>query len=233
MLALVDRPSVAFNPCTIPAKTLFIESGYAYQKLSPKGYTHDMPQTELRLGLGHNVEVDIFPPNYTEQTTPSQSGLSYSSVGLKYIAYFDSHQLLTLQGYISPPSGNQYFGAINTGFLINGIYNYNFDSGISFSTLLGLASTSAPPYSPEKNYYSINPIIEFGVPLNDHITSYIELYSQSKTAINQGWGLSMDGGLMFLVSSNTTLDVSCGQRIVGALNNVDHYFGAGFAVGFN
>jgi hypothetical protein len=227
MVALIDRPSVAFSACPIPQKTLFIESGYEYQSIIPTGHAHAFPQTELRIGLPQNTEIDIFPPSFTQQYSPTQSGFSEYSIGLKRAMYFDANQLFTLQGYISPASGNQNYGADKIGFLINGIYNYNFNSGISLSTTLGLASVAAAPSTPGNNYYSFNPIITIGFPSMHNISPYVEVYSQSKTAIDQNWGVSCDGGLILLVKNNITVDVSAGQKISGALNNIERYVGAG------
>ena len=233
MIALIDRPSVAYSPCTVPDKTLFVESGYAYQLLTPSGYAHNIPQTELRFGLPHNTEIDVFPPNYFEQNQPPEKGFGSTLIGMKHALFFNEHQLLTLQGYISPPSGNQYFGTSTVSYLLNAIYNYNFDSGIGVSTTLGFASNSSSRASPTNNFYTFNPLIDIGWSFTDNLGGYLEFYGQSKTALNQGWGVSVDGGLILLAAKNITLDLSCGQRITGYLDGVDHYFEAGFVVALN
>jgi len=230
MLAIIDRPSVGYSPCTVGNKILYIESGYSYQILTPSAYGHNLPQTEMRFGIMNNTEIEFFPPNYFEQSNPSQSALSATTLGLKHVFYFDSHQMITGQGYVTPPSGNQYFGTTNTSFIINGIYGYNFDSGFSFVTTLGVAANAAPIANPAKNYYTFNPIIDLGLPITEKIAAYLEVYSQSKTALDQGWGVSMDGGLIFLAEKNLTFDVSAGQRMSGYLGGMDHYFGAGFVI---
>jgi hypothetical protein len=229
LLSILDRPSVAFSACTVPSKAISIESGYSYQKATPSGYSHNVPQTELRIGLINNTEIDIFPPNYNETSNPFQAGFSSGSIGLKHVLFFDANQLASFQGLVTAPSSNPYFGSINTGFLINAIYSYSFNSGVSISPSVGFASVSSSSDFPTKNYYSINPILTMGWSLTDKINPYLEVYSQSKTAIDQSWGVSMDGGLIFLIAHNVSLDVSAGQRIAGFINSVDHYFGAGFS----
>ncbi len=230
MIAIIDRPSVGYSPCTVANKTLFIESGYAYQKLTPSGYAHNLPQTEMRFGIINNTEIEFFPPNYNEQNNPSQSGFGYTSLGLKHVVFFDSKQIISVQGYVTPPSGNQYFGTSKTSFLLNGIYGYNFASGIGLAGTFGLAANASPPANPAQTYYSFNPIIDLGLPITSTLAAYLEVYSQSKTALDQGWGVSMDGGLILLAEKNLTFDVSAGQRISGYLGGVDHYFGAGFVI---
>lgn len=232
LMALIDRPSVGFSPCTVANKRIFIESGYDYQKIIPIGNGYSLPQTEIRIGTINNTEIDIFPSSYQTQTAPKQSGFNDNSIGIKHVLFFNKNQLFTVQGYVTPPSGNQYFGTTNTSYLLNAIYNYNFDSGLGVYTTVGFASNSSPPISPTKNFYSFNPIIDIGWSFGDKLSAYLEFYSESKTAIDQGWGVSMDGGFIFLTAKNVTLDVSAGQRICGFLDNIDHYFGAGIVVAF-
>lgn len=230
ILALVDRPSVAFSACTAPSKTVLIENGYNYQQLDQSGFAHVLPQTELRLGLIANTELDIFPAVYSWQSAPRQLGWGSTSIGLKHIAYFDAHQLITLQGSIAPPSGGVNYGSRKTGFLVNGIYNYNFDSGLGISALMGVQSVIQPPNAGSEQYYSVNPILIVGWPWLDELNSYIEFYGQSKTAPTEGWGVNADAGLIFMVSSNLTIDLVYGHRISGLLNNMGQYVGGGFVV---
>lgn len=232
LIALIDRPSVAYSPCTVPAKMMLIESGYTQQKFISRGRGFYLPETELRLGLRNNTEIDLFPPSYNKQNHPLQSGFGSISIGLKHALFFDTRQLLSLQGYITPPTGNQYFGTLNTSFLINAIYNYNFNSGVGISTSFGFAANSSPASAPNKTYYTFNPILLIGWSLKHNLDAYIEFYGQSKTAVNQGLGVSVDGGLILLVAKNITLDIVFGQRIFGYLNNVEHYLGTGFVLAF-
>lgn len=230
LLAILDRPSVAFSACTVPNKASSIEAGYTYQNMVSNGHSYNVPQTELRIGLINNTELDIFPPNLNETSNPFQLGFGSTSIGLKHVAFFDLHQLATVQGYITAPSSNSAFGSKNLGFLINGIYNYSFASGLSISSSLGFASVPSPPSAVDtQNFYTINPIITVGWSLTEQISPYIEFYSQSKTAIDQGWGVGLDVGLIVLVAHNVSVDVSGGQRVSGAIGGVDHYFGAGFS----
>lgn len=232
-LSILDRPSIGFSACTVPDKGLSFESGFAYQKTSPEGYAHNAPQSELRIGLANNTELDFFPPNYNQTSNPYQSGFSATSVGMRRVLFFDNNQIATLQGYITPPSGSLAFGTTKLSYLINGLYTYTFDSQLSFTANIGLMSISSPPDEPNKNYYSFNPIVSVGWALTDKISPYIEFYSQSKTALDRGWGVSMDGGLLILIAHNVSVDISAGQRISGVINDLDHYFGAGisFALG--
>lgn len=230
MLSIIDRPSVGYSPCTVPTNNLYIESGYDYINTISSGYLYSLPQTEMRFGIINNTEIDFFPPNYYELSSPSAKGFGSTSLGLKHIFYFDSHQIITVQGYITPPSGNQYFGSAQTSFLLNGIYSYNFDSGFNIVGTLGVAANAPPAVLPTKTYYTFNPIIDLGLPITKTIGGYLEVYSQSKTAINRGWGVSVDGGLIFLVKKNLTFDISAGQRIIGYLDQTTHYFGAGLVL---
>lgn len=230
LLALVDRPSIAYNPCTVPAQKVLIETGYNFQQLIPQNNAHLFPQTEIRIGLINNTEIDLFPPQYNYQTPEPTSGFSASSIGLKHVAYYDEHQLISMQGYITPASGSNYYGTRDTGFLINAIYNYGFDSGVSISTLTGLLSSSDAPAEGGQSFYSFNPIVVVSWSLSERLSPYAELYGQSKTASNQGWGLSADIGFNYLVSNNLTIDIEYGQRLSGQIGAIKRYIGAGFVL---
>lgn len=230
LLALIDRPSVAFSPCTAPAKTVLIENGYSYQQLRPEGFAHVLPQTEVRIGLAANTEIDILPAVYSWQSTPRQAGWGVTNLGLKHIAYFDDQQLVTLQGYVTTPSGGKFYGTRSPEFLLNGIYSINFSSGLGISALLGFASYNEPPVQGNEQFYSFNPIVVIGWPFGERISSYLEFYSQSNTAPDQGWGVNSDIGLIYLLNPHVTLDVTYGHRISGVLNNLNQYVGLGAVV---
>lgn len=230
LLTLVDRPSIAYSPCTVPKQLILIESGYNYAQVIPRNNAHIVPQTEIRIGIMNNSEIDIFPPQYIYQFPIKASGFTSSSIGLKHVAYYDEHQLITLQGYITPSSGSDYYGTRSTGFLINAIYNYGFDSGVSISTLAGLLSSADSPNQDNQRFYSFNPIVVLGWSLSDKLAPYIELYGQSKTASNEGWGLSMDTGFNYLVAKNLTVDMEYGQSISGGISGIKRYIGAGFVL---
>ncbi len=232
MLAMSDRPSVAFSACTVLNKTIHVESGYSYIIATPNGYGFNLPQTEVRFGMINDSEIDVFLPNYIAQNQPSIAGPSASAIGLKHTIASNKHNILTLQGYVSPPSGSQYYGTVNTSFLLNGIYNYTFDSGLSITTSLGYAGNAAPSTSPAPNYYTFNPIIDIGWSFTNKLTGYFEVYTQSKSAINQGWGVSSDTGFLYLLAPYIALDASCGHRISGYLGNIDYYYSVGLVFSF-
>lgn len=232
MLSLVDRPSEALSACIVPAKSLLIESGYTYQQSIPNGFSHNLPQMEWRFGLGNHTEVDILPPTYTWQSAPRQVGYGVAALGAKHLAYYDQHQLVTLQAAVTPASGGRNFGSRKPGFMVNGIYNYSFDSGLGIAAQVGLASLATQPVDGNQSYLSINPLILAGWSLQDKINFYVEAYAQSRTAPNQGWGVNADTGLVFLAAKNLTVDVVYNQRLGGALNSLERSIGGGFVIGF-
>lgn len=232
LLAIADRPSVAYSACTVLDKNVQVESGSSYLIGTYNTYSTNLPQTEMRFGIINDSEIDVFLPNYIEQSRPPIAGSSATAIGLKHIFYSNKHNILTLQGYVSPPSGGKYYGTINTSFLLNGIYNYTFDSGLNITTSLGYAGNAAPSITPFPNYYTFNPIIDIGWSFTDSLTGYFEIYSQSKSAINQGWGVSSDGGFLYLLTSYISVDASFGHRIFGYLGNVNYYYSLGLIFSF-
>lgn len=232
MPTVLDRPSVAYSPCTVGNKTVYVESGYAYERRTPNGYGYNLPQTEIRFGIINNTEIELFPPHFYAQNDPAQSGTGPNSLGLKHILFFNDSSIWTLQGYVTPPSGSRYYGTIDSSFLLNSIYSLYFSSGFNISTTLGLASNAAPSDAPADTFYTFNPIIDIGWNFTDKLAGYVELYAQSKYNVNSGFGLSTDGGLLYQLTPHVVLDVSYGHRIAGYLNNTNYYYGAGLTFAF-
>lgn len=227
MLNIVDRPSASFSPCTVPEKTLYIESGYTYLDLQPEGYGHSYPQEEWRLGLPYNTELEYFPPNYLRQFPGDIGGYGPNSVGLKHIFFFDARQIITLQGALTIPSGDRYYGTRKTLYTLNAVYNYNFDSGLGITLTAGGSSNTTAPIDNSELFYSVNPIALISWPVGSNVSPYVELYGSSKTAPDESWGLVFDTGIIFLVHKNITLDVVYGQKVEGNLNSIAHYVGTG------
>lgn len=230
LLSIVDRPSIAFSPCTVAPKQVLFETGYNYIQINPQNSAHLFPQTEVRIGIMNNTEIDIFPPQYIYQFPEHASGFASSSIGLKHVAFYDEHQLVSVQGYVTPSSGSNNYGTRGTGFLVNAIYSYGFDSGLSISTLAGLLSSADSPNQGNQSFYSFNPIAVMSWSIGDNLSPYVELYGQSKTAAYEGWGLSFDTGMNYLVTKNFSVDVEYGQSISGSINGIKRYIGAGFVV---
>lgn len=232
LLSLVDRPTVGDSACVVPFKQIVLEMGYQYQKLKVTGHSSNFPEAEIRIGLPFDTEYVLVASNFIDQSIPRSSGLTPTVTGIKHRFSYSNNWSLTAEGLITLPSGSRDFGGKNYGGALNGIFNYNFTSQFSASIMAGVSSQSESVSNGGKRFYSFNPdVVLTWAPVNI-LNIYAEFYAQTKTSFNEKLGFNFDGGLLYLLSKNLTLDLEIGHRISGNLGSFDRYVGAGFAIIF-
>ncbi len=232
LLSLVDRPTVGDSACVVPFKKTVLEVGYEYQKLKQSGHVNNFPEAEIRIGLPYDTEYVLVAPNFIEQSIPLSSGLSATVTGIKHRLSYGSKWVLTVEGLITLPSGSEDFGSKNYGVAFNGIYNYNYTSKFSVATMLGVTSQSQSSSDGGKRFYSINPDVVITWAPSEKFNLYAEFYAQTKTSPDEKLGVNFDGGLLYLLAQNLTVDMEVGHRISGNLGSFDRYIGAGFSIIF-
>ncbi|WP_367608368.1 transporter [Legionella sp. W05-934-2] len=230
LLSLSDRPSVASSSCTVGTKSIVVESGFERDKTLQNTEHRIYPNSDLRYGLSEMSELDILPSAYNRYQKPTDSGFGITTIGYRRIAYHDTNQIVTFLGFIRLPSGSRIWGSRKGGFQLKGIYTHSLPSGFGFTTIADVSLFSDPPISGGKSYYSFNPIGLISWSPIDPIQIYWEVYSQSKTDSESGWGVNGDIGLMILLSKNLMVDLNYGHRIAGALSDLHHYVGCGLVV---
>jgi len=81
-----NRPSFMFSPIVLPKGSVQLENGLLYQGLRRNRTAFDLPETQVRLGLGHTTEFQIFVPNYViNKTNDSRmyGATDLAEIGLK------------------------------------------------------------------------------------------------------------------------------------------------------
>jgi hypothetical protein len=230
LLAIVDRPTVADSACVVPYGNIVGEFGYQYQELRMDGQQQNFPEAEIRLGLPGNNELVVLLPNYIHQTKPSQSGDSATTVGIKHEIGYTQHWLGAVESLFLLPSGSNNFGSEGLGVTVNGIISYTFNPQFNLTFMLGETSQTTSNSQGGKRYTSTNPDLVFTWSPMEKIDIYAEVYGQSNTGPDAGSGFNFDGGIIYLLSKNLTIDIEYGQRLSGALGGFNHYIGAGFAI---
>lgn len=232
LLSVVNRPTVADSPCTAPDKKILVELGYQYLKLRPIGLEQNYPEAELRFGLPKDNEIYVLLPNYEQDSFFPYSGLNATSIGYKHEIDYTNKWIITFDGLVTPPSGSRYFGNKGWGALFGGIYSYNFNDSLSMTCELTLTTQTTSSYDGGQRFSSLNPDAFLTWSLNDNLQIYGEIYGQTKTWVHEGAGFNIDGGLIYLVSKNLTIDLEAGQRLNGSLKQLEHYFGTGMVLQF-
>lgn len=193
LLAISDRPSIAFSACPVPKQTLYLESGYVSELLIGGSLGQQFPQPELRYGLTDTTEINWFPPTYDTQRRPALSGASENAFAIKHVISSNNSHTWTGQAILGLPTGSQAFGARQYGLTLNSIYTHSLPHDASITGILGFSSASTSPLEGNEQFYSFNPIILISPPtIGDRIAPYIEFYGQSKMAPDQNWGINFD-----------------------------------------
>jgi hypothetical protein len=227
LLNLINRPTFSDSPCTVPPKTLLIESGFQYQKIIGEGTQLNLPELTIRLGLSKNWEFVVDPPNYIHQTVYPFSGSTPVWLGLKHRFFYNKDWIITAGRLVSPPSGNRAFGSPHLEGTVNGIVYHQVTKELAWQIQLGLSEFSDPAIDGGRLYRSFNPNFLLSYTFNEKVNLYLESFAQTKTSATESFGLIQGIGLIYLFNSKTTLDVEFYQRITGKLLGFENFIGGG------
>ncbi|MDP3704814.1 MAG: transporter, partial [Legionellaceae bacterium] len=232
LLNLVDRPTAADSPCVVPLRDALVEMGTQYQKLLSQGHLQNFPETELRIGLPQNSEFFVLLPNYIHASIPS-SGFASTSFGIKHEIAFTNRWIISIEGFLTPPSGSYYYGNQGIESILDGIFSYNINDKLSLTGMLGVSTqTLVTSANLSERFSSLNPDVLLTWTLQDNIQLFAEIYGQSKTGPTTGVGYNTDAGITYLVTKNMTMDLEFGHNLQGVLGDFEQYIGAGFAIKF-
>lgn len=232
VLNLADRPTFAYGACVVPKNSSMLELGFKHFKLLGEGESNYLPDSEYRLGLGWDTELDINPPNYYFQSLSPKAGFGYVALGLKTVAYDDKNFVLSFEGFFIPPSGHAYFGSRSDQAGFNIITQYEFLERWSLAAVLGLATYGQRNEIKFESYRTYSPDVALSYVLTDNIVMYGEFFGQTRSSYNDGFGIVFDTGFIYQLSQFATIDIEFGQRVLGQLNNAAHYIGLGTAIRF-
>ncbi len=234
LLAIIDRPTVADNPCVVPAGGIVIEGGVQRSTSRYDGWNVNYPEAVARAGFGEQNELLVALPNYYRQngTKPYMAGFGATIVGLKHELGYTEHWLGAVEALATLPSGSAAFGSQHLGVAVNGIVSYSAPENVGLSLMLGVSSQTLPAASGGSRYVSVNPDFVVTWPPKDGVQLYGEVYGQSRTGPGEGSGWNADGGIQFVVSPTIVVDIEVGTRLAGNLGGFNHSYGAGFGVRF-
>lgn len=223
LLNLINRPSNADSPCTIPAGQLEVEGGYRYQGLwQNPGDLQNFPMSELRFGVASQTEFFMSPPSYMNASR-LPSGWAQASLGLKHLFMIEKNWLLSAQAYLSFPDQDPVYGSKSTGAVLDGIFNYNLSATYSLTFMLELSHLSAAPDSVGNYYTSLSPSLLLTYAYKNNLNLYLEVYGTTKTYVQQGGGSNLDLGILYAYNQYLAFDFSVGHRLSGALIGFSQY----------
>jgi hypothetical protein len=231
LLSIVNRPTVSDSACAVPYKSVVVEAGYQYTLLTHSlGHLQSFPQGSLRIGLPYRSEFVVVAGNYLHFPNALHNGFTATTVGIKHELGYNAKWLGTAELLITMPNGSALFGSKGTGAALNGIVNYTITPAMVFSFMGGVTSLTLPSQFGGTRYTSFNPDGVLSYSLTDRLNAYIEVYGATQTAPGAGSGFNSNGGFLYLLTRNISIDVEAGRRIYGDLSGIGQYIAGGFAV---
>ena len=227
-LFLTDRGSITDTPCVVPENRMLVEGGYGNQFLITGDTLQSYPQAEVALGLPAHSEVFISLPSYNRQNSiPLAAGSGPTTLGVKHEVLFGHSWTFSAQGLLVLPSGSANFGAPDVGGALNGMFGIDLTSSVSLAGMFGMSSTTEAIYVSGQRFNSLNLSIAPTFAPTETVTLFIELFGQTKTAVDLGGGLNGDFGFLYAYSQSLVFDAEVGQRFSGKLGGYNHYMGIG------
>ncbi|MCE3044796.1 transporter [Legionella sp. 16cNR16C] len=229
-LNLIDRPNYADSSCTVPWKSVIIESGYQYQRLTDSdGTLQTYPNMETRFGLPGNNELYVLWPTYNQQSFSPRYGNSETMAGLKHMLINNNKWVIAVEAELFFPDGSAAYGSKSAGGGANAILTYTINPKWSVTTMLGVSSLTQSRFNGGERYNNFIPDFVLSYSLSDRLSAYGEVYGETKTGPGEHSGFNADAGILFLITPSIIIDINAGQRISGYPGSFENYFGAGIS----
>lgn len=233
LLNIVNRPSFGDSACVVPSGHAVIEAGYQYLQLSHNdGSAYILPQGVVRAGLPFDNELVVVLPTYVHQSRDSVGGSTATTAGIKHEIGYNAKWIGTVESLITQPNGSAAFGSQGVDVALNGIANYNINQQWGVTFMLGLSTETLSSANGGGRFTTVLQDVVLSYAPVPAISLYAEAFGFTKTAPNEGSGYDVDGGIIYLIRNNMTVDLEYGHRISGELLGITDYVGAGFAVMF-
>ncbi|PJD93063.1 MAG: hypothetical protein CK424_03420 [Legionella sp.] len=229
MFSLINRPSNIDSPCTIPSSQLMIEGGYQHRTLvGDQGSAANLfPSIELRFGLPKATEFFTYLPSVIDSPLDVNQGVTGTTLGLKHEFFFTESFVATMLAELYPSSGSYYVGVQSPGTKVSLLIEKNVTSIVSVTGMLSFLYQGQSGSQQDVQYTALMPDVLISVALNPSVMLFTEVYGQTKVSPTLGSGFNVDGGLLFLVAENATIDVEASHRLSGYLGGFNAYVGIG------
>ncbi|HEX8679550.1 MAG TPA: transporter [Chthoniobacterales bacterium] len=236
-----DRPSKTDSPFTIDAGVFQIETDAASWTLDENNVDHDdirvrtllFGQTNFKVGLTNWMDLQVLPQGYINRRTSgndfgparTQSGFGDTTVRLKmnFIGNDGGKFVLGFVSSLKIPT--------NTDHLGNSVYEPGFGLPLNYSlpggfTLFGQTRIDILDrvQSSDRRVLWSNPI---GVSrtIYGSISGYVEFYNAVSSDDGYPWIGTADGGLIYQVSPNFSIDVNSFFGLTRSADDVSVFVG--------
>ena len=222
---VTDRPDQTESAAAVPRGLVQVETGYLLSREDGMD-TFEAPGTLVRIGLGARTEVRIGHAGVIGGAGRHGAGDSEVGAKVNLIAAADGWTPeLAILGGLSLPTGDEPFssGGVDPSFRV--AFAHELSPRLSVGYNLGAAWESSPS-RPDREA-SVLYTLALGIGVTDRLGAFVEVFGDRRTAAGAAAGVSMDGGLTFLLTETVQIDVSVGRGLHGP--TADAFFGTGLS----
>ncbi|MDQ2907824.1 MAG: transporter [Candidatus Eremiobacteraeota bacterium] len=232
--SLVSRPTFSTAACAVKRGDLLLENGYTNLVSSGAGASAlvTFPQTNMRVGLGRNVEFDLNPPSLGYLSgAPRRVGITDGALGFKYEIGYSSRLLYGINALYTLPVGSpDVFSSNGDGILVNLNGALTLSPAIGLSATVGYNAQNGGTLAAPARYHDFQPSLGASVSLPQSISVFAEAFDQSATAPGLGGRFGYDTGFEKDVGSRLQLDFNYFDYF--AVQNGQHQHSLGFGASY-
>ena len=235
LLATLDRPTVGYSACAVPAGSLLLEEGYQNQSQGGASSSTIVtyPQGFERVGVAKNVEFDVLGPvqSVVRAGGATTSGLADLGLGFKVELPQRGRFTYAVDGLFTAATGARGIGNGGPMQTLNVDVAYALSPAVGLgTTLAGVSSAGFAADGSAARYGYFEPSVVVTAQIPNAYQFYLEFVQQSKLAPAAGGHVFTDFGVQKLVGRNVELDLEYGASFTPVGASRFRYLGAGFGL---
>lgn len=222
---VTDRPDQTESATAVPRGLVQVETGYLLSR-DDGVVTFEALGTLVRIGLGARTELRIGHAGIIGSARRHGAGDGEVGAKVNLIEAADGWTpQLAILGGLSLPTGDEPFSSGSVDPTLLAAFAHELSPRLSLGYNLGAAWESSPD-QPDRQASVLYSLV-LGVGITDRLGAFVEVFGDRRTAGDAATGVSIDGGLTYLLTETVQIDLSVGRGLHGPM--ADAFFGTGLS----
>ena len=208
---VTDRPDQTESATVVPKGLVQVETGYLFTR-DGNVDSYEVPGTLFRIGLGGRLELRLGHAGAIGGGGKHGAGDTNVGVKVNLLEGRDGPKPeLAILGGLSFPTGDHGFSSdgIDPSFLFS--FAHALSPKLSLGYNIGMSWESFSDQSSRDAFILYSLVL--GVGVTDRLSTFLELFGDRQNTGVTATGVSIDGGLTFLLTDNVQLDVYVGKGL--------------------
>ena len=222
---VTDRPDQTESATVVPRGLVQVETGYLFARDDGVD-TFEVPGTLFRIGLGARSELRVGHAGVIGSEGRHGAGDSEIGAKVNLIETADGWTPeLAILGGLSLPTGEEAFSSdgVDPSFLV--AFAHELSPRLSLGYNVGGAWESSPD-QPDREA-SLLYSLALGMGVTNRLGAFIEVFGDRRRTGDTATGVSIDGGLTFLLTDAMQIDSFVGKGLHGP--TADAFVGTGLS----